>query len=97
MALLPRVYTFCQSCKASGGIEGESNAGIFKSGPIRLGTFYRNKKPWSRKDILTQSTVTFAISLLAVDCEWLEEREEKKYFVLDEVTRLCFAIVSKYV
>ena len=36
VALLPRVSTFCQSRKASGGIEGESNAGIFKSGSIFL-------------------------------------------------------------
>ena len=26
-----------------------------------------------------------------MDCEWNKEGEEKKYFVLDEVTLLCFA------
>ena len=57
----------------------------------------KQKKPCSRNDILTQRIVTFQISLLVVDCEWHEEREEKKNFVLDEVTRLCFANVSNYV
>ena len=95
---MPRVPTFCQSRKALGGVEGKSNAGIFKSGFIFLGNFIETKKkPCSRNDILTQRIVTFQISLLVVDCEWHEEREEKKYFVLDEVTRLCFANVSNYV
>lgn len=80
---MPRVPT-SQFCKASGGIEGENNTGVFLSSSIFLGLSIRTKKPWSRKDILTQRNVTIQISLLAVACEWHEEREENKYFVFDD-------------
>ena len=60
---------------------------------LKVTLFFWNVLPKQK----TQSTVTFGIPLLAVDCEWLEEREENKYFILDEVTRLCFANVSKYI
>lgn len=83
---MPRVHTFCQSRKALGGIECESNAGMLESGSIFLESSIETKKPCFRNDILTQRIVIFQISLLVVVREWHEEREEKKHFVLDKVT-----------
>ena len=44
VAFLPRVPTFCQSRKALGGVEGQSNAGIFKSGFTFLESSIETKK-----------------------------------------------------
>lgn len=44
VAFLPKVPTFCQSRKALGGVEGQSNAGIFKSGFIFLESSIETKK-----------------------------------------------------
>ena len=44
VAFLPRVPTFCQSRKALGGVEGQSNAGIFKSDFIFLQSSIETKK-----------------------------------------------------